>query len=348
MSEMLRQVDNLRDIRKTKKSNAAQAALNNASRQSGDKPINTATAQNSAHVPLQAGASAMPSGAAANAEMLSNNAVGGASGGQGATGGADVRPKIKNKNQTFGGFQKGFLFNATASSGKHDKRTNETRNLTESNAAGAKKTYNKDMPFIKPKQTNREKGLEIPEVQQAMLASEGLLQNKEWLTDDLLSQIQGNDLLARRLTDPVFVQAIGEFQSDPQGAMLKYQNNSEIQKFFKDFCGIIGDHFTKLGNKQDLEKPSAKAREVDSAGVNVLNSNINSAMAPADEDERRMQEILANPEIRQILIDPDIQRLVQTLRSNQVQAQSILHSADPEMRRKIKKLIDAGLLVFQT
>ncbi|XP_064617639.1 uncharacterized protein LOC135481841 isoform X2 [Liolophura sinensis] len=287
MSEMLRQVDNLRDIRKTKKSNAAQAALNNASRQSGDKPINTATAQNSAHVPLQAGASAMPSGAAANAEMLSNNAVGGASGGQGATGGADVRPKIKNKNQTFGGFQKGFLFNATASSGKHDKRTNETRNLTESNAAGAKKTYNKDMPFIKPKQTNREKGLEIPEVQQAMLASEGLLQNK-------------------------------------------------------------GDHFTKLGNKQDLEKPSAKAREVDSAGVNVLNSNINSAMAPADEDERRMQEILANPEIRQILIDPDIQRLVQTLRSNQVQAQSILHSADPEMRRKIKKLIDAGLLVFQT
>lgn len=130
------------------------------------------------HCSLQAGASAMPSGAAANAEVVSNNAVGGASGGQGATGGTDTRPKIKNKNQTFGGFQKGFLFNATASSGKHDKRTNETRNLTESNAAGAKKTYNKDMPFIKPKQTNREKGLEIPEVQQAMLASEGLLQNK--------------------------------------------------------------------------------------------------------------------------------------------------------------------------
>ena len=38
-------------------------------------------------------------------------------------------------------------------SNKH-KRTNETKNLSEYNQIDSKKTYNKDMPFIKPKNTD--------------------------------------------------------------------------------------------------------------------------------------------------------------------------------------------------
>ena len=62
----------------------------------------------------------------------------------------------------------------------------------------------------------------------------------EWLTEDLLSNIQKNETLANRLSDPSFTRAISEFQTNPQAAMLKYQNNPEMQQFLKDFCGILG------------------------------------------------------------------------------------------------------------
>jgi len=38
----------------------------------------------------------------------------------------------------------------------------------------------------------------------------------------------------------MFIQAIGEFQQNPQTAMAKYGNNKEVQEFFADFCKIMG------------------------------------------------------------------------------------------------------------
>ena len=64
----------------------------------------------------------------------------------------------------------------------------------------------------------------------------------DWVTDDLLTQIQQNETLSKRMTDPTFVQAIGEFQKDPKAASEKYQNNPEMQKFFTDFCNIMGNN----------------------------------------------------------------------------------------------------------
>lgn len=37
---------------------------------------------------------------------------------------------------------------------------------------------------------------------------------------------------------------------------------------------------------------------------------------PTAEDERRMQDILANPEIRNILMDPKVMKLIETLKFN--------------------------------
>lgn len=42
---------------------------------------------------------------------------------------------------------------------------------------------------------------------------------------------------------------------------------------------------------------------------------------PVNEDEAKMQEILANPEIRNILLDPRIQKLIETLRTDPNKAQ---------------------------
>jgi len=62
----------------------------------------------------------------------------------------------------------------------------------------------------------------------------------EWLTDDLLKQIQSSDNLCQRLRDPTFMQAIAEFQSSPQAAVQKYGNNPTMQAFFQELWGILG------------------------------------------------------------------------------------------------------------
>ena len=58
----------------------------------------------------------------------------------------------------------------------------------------------------------------------------------------MLTQIQSNELLSKRMTDPQFMQAIAEFQTNPTGAMQKYQNNKEIMSFLQAFCGIMGSY----------------------------------------------------------------------------------------------------------
>jgi len=60
------------------------------------------------------------------------------------------------------------------------------------------------------------------------------------LTEDLLKRIQSNGKLCQQLQDPTFVQAIAEFQANPQVAMQKYAGNAAMQAFFLEFCAILG------------------------------------------------------------------------------------------------------------
>ena len=31
------------------------------------------------------------------------------------------------------------------------------------------------------------------------------------------------------------------------------QNNKELREFIQEFCALMGDHFTKLGEKQEVQ-----------------------------------------------------------------------------------------------
>ena len=48
--------------------------------------------------------------------------------------------------------------------------------------------------------------------------------------------------------DPRFSQALMRIQSDPKAAWELLEGNAELQKVLKDFCGLMGDHLTKLGD----------------------------------------------------------------------------------------------------
>ena len=56
--------------------------------------------------------------------------------------------------------------------------------------------------------------------------------------------------MAKKLTDPRYAQAVEKFQSNPQQAMLEYKDNQDVQQFFKDFCGLLGEDlpFLKSNN----------------------------------------------------------------------------------------------------
>jgi len=53
-------------------------------------------------------------------------------------------------------------------------------------------------------------------------------------------RIQSSGKLCQQLQDPIFVQAIAEFQANPHAAMQKYGDSADMQEFFCQFCAILG------------------------------------------------------------------------------------------------------------
>ncbi|XP_062599375.1 uncharacterized protein LOC134260862 [Saccostrea cucullata] len=282
----------------------------------------------------------------------------------------------KSSSASFGGFKKGFLFGGNSSS-KSDSQA------TSSSPSGSVAKSSSDLPYITKKSTSESR--ELPEVQQTLSAeAQKIAQNKdEWLTDGLMKKIEANDALFKKLGDPRYVEAVNQFQTDPVRAMEQYKDNQEIQEFLTSFCKVMGEHFTGLADQQDkAAKPSKpapppskivelnsdsevnRAKTTPSHSINPNRSETVYTRSPAEgadmsvrsstnpnqataEDERRMQEILANPEIRDILMDPQIMNLIETLKFNPDEGARILQNSDLELRGKVNKLVQCGLLQFQ-
>ncbi|WAR08075.1 hypothetical protein MAR_018033 [Mya arenaria] len=130
---------------------------------------------------------------------------------------------------------------------------------------------------------------------------------------ELIQQVDALRELRQTQQDRKFVQAIGEFQRDPKTAMTKYGNNPEVQEFFQDFCGLMGDHFNKLGDKvpgggtsgssipQKTSAPGPVQTRTQRGGADLAVHSSTDPHQPTAQDEAKMQDILADPEIRDIL-----------------------------------------------
>nr|XP_039251625.1 uncharacterized protein LOC120329075 [Styela clava] len=220
---------------------------------------------------------------------------------------------LKKLPSQFGGMKKGFLFGGNSG----------TKATHKPNSAKSKlKDQETDIIVPKHPSETQKNPLVLDDVQEAM--KESGITDKSWVTTDLLKQVESNERLSNQLSDPNISKAISWMQRDPKGAMEFYKNDVEVQNFFKEFYGILGNHFTNIGAKQE-EKTS----------------NVNS------EDEAAMSDILANPEIREILSKPDIQKLIELVRNNPDEAQKHLNAGNPAFRADVNKLVSAGILGFQ-
>ncbi|XP_071801021.1 uncharacterized protein [Asterias amurensis] len=249
----------------------------------------------------------------------------------------------------FGGMKKGFLFG-----GPSNKTVTSSGKSKASSVKSAQKSrVVEEMPVIRPKEGSGDSKdrYRLDEVQEALKATAPLLQNKEWITDDLLTKLEKHPNMAKKLTDPRYAQAVAKFQSNPQQAMLEYKDNQDVQQFFKDFCGLLGEHFSSMGGGAAQPtptppvNPNIRTQDASSKADIAVRSSTNPNQATA-ADEAKMQQILSNAEIREIMVDQRIQRLMEALRGNPDEGQRILQSAGPDMRSKIHKLVEAGLLGF--
>ena len=76
----------------------------------------------------------------------------------------------------------------------------------------------------------------------------------DWVTESLLEKIKRHPLLSRALTDPHLAEVLSRFQSNPKEALQLSAGNPEMQHFLKEFCNLMGDHFTELADKEGRGK----------------------------------------------------------------------------------------------
>eukprot|EP00742_Colponemidia_sp_Colp-10_P006502 GILJ01006967.1.p1 GENE.GILJ01006967.1~~GILJ01006967.1.p1 ORF type:complete len:206 (-),score=50.62 GILJ01006967.1:240-830(-) len=191
------------------------------------------------------------------------------------------------------------------------------------------------MPFLRgqPKGMSDSRGFKFDEVQEAMNSSPAaFLQKGEWMSEDLMQRFAANPKLLQTMANPRFNQALAELQRDPKAALVKYANDQEMREFLMEFSQIMGDHFTKLGAAQEQKQQTQQAV------IETLQP-----VQPKDELQMAADRALADPEIRALLQDPTVQKLLNDLRSSQqVDIRRVM--MDPVMAPKVRKLMASGLL----
>ena len=127
----------------------------------------------------------------------------------------------------------------------------------------------------------------------------------EWMTESLLEKIEKHPLLSRALQDPNLARAMSQFQSDSGTVLQAAAGNPEMQTFLKEFCRVMGDHFTDLADRQESEGPT---REIDESET-------------ATTVDEEVQRVLGKKGVKEALADPRIQQLFTYLKEDTSKAQ---------------------------
>lgn len=225
------------------------------------------------------------------------------------------------------GLKKGFL------GGGGSSRPNKASSSGSSSGSGGS---GGEVPMVRADVEAKEKRLQLPEVQERIEAEKAeaakLDQNKSWMTPELLKKIAATPILRKGFGDPRCQQAMAEMQASPSEAMKKYGDVPEMRDFLQAFMKLMGDHFNELADKQEKEGkvPPPPPQPV---------------LTP---EQKKAQEVankaMADPEVRAIVADPAIQKLLGEMQSGKAFELEAAAARDPDIVRKLKKLSEAGLI----
>ncbi|CAM9120996.1 unnamed protein product [Scytosiphon promiscuus] len=290
--------------------------------------------------------------------------------------------QLRNTKQNFGGgLKKGFLSRQTGSatsSAAQKHRSGERKKRKDGNAqdgSGMKDA----MPVIRGR-TAPSGGLEfdvsagasrtagagfvLPEVQEAMKhsaadpldgtggGSGSRSDGQDWLTPELLEKISEKPRLAAMLTDPRFSKAMQLMATSPQDALGMFASSPEARESFTELMSMLSTHFTALGKAAD-EKTAAEEADRKKVSDGPLAQEalrraaegVGVAATPATSEEAAaVEDVLQQPELRELLMDPSMQRVLQECGEPQVLARYIRH---PEFGPKLRRMSQAGLISFR-
>ena len=221
--------------------------------------------------------------------------------------------------------------------------------------------------------------LVMPEVQSQMAgeraaaqaAAQKLAQDggKGWATQHLFQRMAKNPALAMGLQDPECQEVMAMLQKDPAAAMQRCKGSPKLQRFFTEFCGLMGDHFGKLGEKQDEEEAKKKKKAGGGAAAGAaaappaapapkkkkgpLIQEVKSAAEIAAEKkkaaadaklQKEADRILEDKSLHEILTDPETRGVLQRC-GNPGEMNRFMR--DPKWGPRLRKLIDAGVVNVQ-
>lgn len=199
----------------------------------------------------------------------------------------------------------------------------------------------------------------LPEAQNAIASH---LQNyAEWATSDLIDSItKKHPKLVRGFCNPRFTAALQCMQENPKDTLNKLKRDEpEVFELIQEFCGVMGEHFVKLGEKQDkvhqhtikntiqsfrevgpLEEKALRKLKAENLQKNQLYNQSNHDDVKAIDDH--VSSILANDDLRSILLDPQMQRIMEECST--IGGKLHYYMRHEEYGPKLRRMMEAGLL----
>lgn len=220
-----------------------------------------------------------------------------------------------------------------------------------------------DIPLVRKTEdvTTRPSSLVLEEVHEAMKDSTHPMVNKlqqgDWMTPDLMEQFKHNPIIAHGMASPKCVAAMQLLQSNPTEAKNKFKNDVEVSTFLAEFGRIMATHFEKLGGSEtsaanaaapvQSSQSTSKIAEIGPLQAEALSraktmeKRETTTSNTQETEDKRVQEVLADEELRSMLMDPELQRIIQECNSPVLLRK---HMQNPVIAYKIKKLCSSGLL----
>lgn len=119
--------------------------------------------------------------------------------------------------------------------------------------------------------------------------------NPAWITDDFLDKIETNDALKKGFSNPYLMNKVTKFQKDPQGALKECENDPEAMNFMREFCKLMGTHLT-----QNMPQTT----------------NNTQLITKFDPEQEKANKLLESSEVKELLMDKEIQNLLMELQKN--------------------------------
>eukprot|EP01038_Epipyxis_sp_PR26KG_P011516 gene11516-15426_t len=290
----------------------------------------------------------------------------------------EAKRTTEASNKAFGGFQKGF-FGKGSNTNKTTLPSSASKSTT--GVKATTKTSPDDIITVTKKNgTNKKSNLVINEVQQIMTEDQNKmlkeLKSSEWITPDLMTLFNSNPVLSAGFANPKCMAAMQWMQQNPGEAMKKFKEDPEVSVFLKEFGAVMGKHFDRLaeekakttqGNSSNIPESKSKISELSEdykkititdtmpdvgplhaqvlerqrTGAKSTNEATVEVLLTKEEEDAKIKKILDDQELRDMLMDPALQAIL--LECNDPMKYQH-HMRDPIISRKIRRLLESGLL----